>query len=36
VRTEFHEMMARTGRIKAVGLGAREKVEFLGVWRRRR
>ena len=36
VRTEFHDMMARAGRVKGVGLGARDKVEFLEAWRKKR
>jgi hypothetical protein len=34
--TDLSETMGRTGRIKSVGLSAKEKVEFLDAWKRRR
>jgi hypothetical protein len=33
---DFVEAMRRTGRMKSVGLGAKEKREFLAAWKRKR
>ena len=33
---DVHEAMGRTGRLKSVGLGAKEKTEFLDAWKKKR
>jgi len=33
---DLHEALAKTGRLKFVGLGAKEKLEFLDAWKRKR
>jgi hypothetical protein len=35
-KADFTEAMRQTGRMKSVGLGAKEKQEFLKAWRRKR
>jgi len=34
--TDLHEAIRRTGRLKSVGLGAKEKTEFLEAWKKKR
>ena len=33
---DLHEAIGRTGRLKSVGLGAKEKTEFLEAWKKKR
>lgn len=33
---DLHEVLGKTGRLKSVGLGAKDKLEFLDVWKRKR
>jgi hypothetical protein len=32
----IHELMKKTGRMKSVGLSAKDKIEFLDAWKRKK